>query len=165
VAPERRAGAPRRHVPGRLVDRADHLRERAGLAALDRHDVRAALEQRAQRVGIRTRSAVEQRREQRGDQARAMLGTAGREVRERLAPSGRTVAGGEPHQHHGTVDERAEGVRDRRGDRRAEQVAFDAGDRRGHGGGSRSCGSGESAVRASRCRAPPHGWNPGVLRP
>jgi len=43
VSVKRQTGTPRRHVPRRLVDRRDDLRERAGLAALDRHDVRTAL--------------------------------------------------------------------------------------------------------------------------
>ena len=52
VLPQRHAGAARRDVPERLVDRADDLRERARLAALDRHPPRALLEQRAHGRGV-----------------------------------------------------------------------------------------------------------------
>jgi hypothetical protein len=102
-----------------------------GLAALDRHHLRAPVEHCAQRVRVVGARADDERREHLRRQRRAMQRAAGREVREHLAPAVRAVARLEAHEHHRARGDRAERVSHGRRERRVERVDVEADDR-GH---------------------------------
>ena len=132
-SPQRHAGAPRGHVAQRLVDRADDLRERARLAALDRHHAAcAARASRGRRRVVATR-AREQRREQAVDERARCSAPTWREVREHLAPAPRAVARARARTNTAgrfviAPNALATGV----GDRRAQHPAVEAVDASGH---------------------------------
>jgi hypothetical protein len=129
----RQSGTPARRAARIVqgdVDGRDRLRDRTGLARLDRQHGGARRQRGKGSVRRRERTADDERREHRLDQARAVLGAARRKVAPRLAPAERAVDVLDANQHRGAVVHDAERRPHRHPDRPAQHVHLDAGDRR-----------------------------------